>query len=354
MAAKKIQISNDGGSTYTDLPGSQGSFNVAGEPIDDTILGQTFSSSEIGLLGWGISSDGIWKGFAGYVVNLLKAGTPTVADGEAFTQEAGQIYAITNAARQLWDRSDTVVVYDNAVVVGAADIVSIDYLFGRITFRTGYSVTGPVTADISFFGTTVIGRANSYTLTMSAEEIDESDFAAVQANTGYRVFTPGLRTVGLELGGIFDATEALAADVQARTELIIEVDPAGDGSSIARGFFKAVDTGQSGSVGGLEEESVNFALTVPDETSGPVVETPFNWRHTNTTMNQALQDALTSWLGELNTYDVRYLPNGAITQSPLDGKEGNVMFTDISLSGGLDSMNVFNIEMRGTGVVTTV
>ena len=353
MAAKKIQISNDGGSTYNDLPGSQGSFNVAGEPIDDTILGQTYSSSEIGLLGWGISSDGIWKGFAGYVAKLLKIGSATVADGESFTLVSGKIYAIDDSTREIWDRSDTVVVYDGVTDV-TAEVEFIDYLFGRITFKSTYTIIGAITADVSFYAMSAIGKANSYTMTMSAEEIDESDFATVQSNSGYRIFKPGLRTVGVELGGIFDATEALAADVQARTELIIEVDPAGDGSSIARGFFKAADTGQSGSVGGLEEESVNFALTVPDETAGPIVETPFNWRHTNTTMNQALQDVITSWLGELNTYDVRYLPQGAIGQTPNDGKEGNIMLTDISLSGGLDSMNVFNIEMKGTGAVTTV
>lgn len=351
--AKVVQISNDGGSTWDNLPGSQASFNVAGEPIDDTILGQTYSSSEIGLLGWGVSSDGIWKGFAGYVAQLLKSGAATVADGEAFTLVSGKTYSIDAAAREIWDRTDTVTVWDGVTDV-TDEVESIDYLFGRITFKSTYTVIGAITADISYFTPVAIGKANSYTLTMSAEEIDESDFATVQANTGYRVFTPGLRTVNLELGGIFDATEALAADVQARTELIIEVDPAGDGSSIARGYFKAVDTGQSGSVGGLEEESVNFALTVPDETVGPIVELPFNWRHTNTTMNAAIQSAIASWLGELNTYDVRYLPQGAITQSPLDGKEGDIMFTDISLSGGLDTMNVFNIELRGTGAVTTV
>ncbi|MCH9017952.1 MAG: hypothetical protein IIB89_09370 [Chloroflexi bacterium] len=94
----------------------------------------------------------------------------------------------------------------------------------------------------------------------------------------------------------------------------------------------------------MEEETVNFALTVPDETINPGIDIPFNWRHTATTLNQAIQDILTSWLTELNTYDVQYLPEGATGQSPLDGKEGNFMVTDVSLSGGLDNMNVFQVE----------
>ncbi len=354
MAAKKIQISNDAEITWDDLPGSEGSFSVEAEAVDDTILGQTYSSTDVGLDTWSVSSNGIFKGFSGYLAELKLAGTPTVSDGESFTQVAGQVYKIDDAAKEIWDRSDTVVVYDNAID-HTADVESIDYLFGQITFAAGYSVTEPVTADISHFATIVaLGKANAYTLTMTADAIDETDFVIAQGNSGTRIFKPGLRTVNCELTGIFDPAESYKSDVTGRTELIIEIDPAGDGSSIARGFFKALTTAQSGAVGALEEETVNFALTVPDETAGPKITLPFQWRHTATTLNQAIQSALVSFLTELNTYDVRYMPNGAIGESPLDAIKGNFIITDMSLSGGLSNMNVFVIEMTGTGEFTVV
>lgn len=356
MAAKKIRISNDAGVTWEELPGSQGAFNSEAEAVDDTILGQTFSSTDIGLLGWSVSSDGIFKGFSGYLAELKQVGTPAAFTAEAMTQVgATQTYAIADGTKEIWDRSDaTMDILDNAVSVAAADIESIDYLFGRVTFVVGYTPTEPITATGSFFPTAAAGCSNTYNLTMTADAIDTSCFNTAQANNGTRTFEPGLRTVNLELTGIFDATESFKTVLLSRAEIIIEIDPAGDGSSIARGFFKLVTTGQSGAVGALEEETLNFALTVPDETVNAQVEYPFNWRHTATTLSPAIQWALTSWLDELNTYLVQYLPSGIEGASPNDGIEGAIVVTDISLSGGLSNMNTFQMELQGTDEYTVV
>ena len=45
---------------------------------------------------------------------------------------------------------------DNGVTVAAANIASIDYLFGQVTFVGGYTVTGPVTMDASYIPTATI------------------------------------------------------------------------------------------------------------------------------------------------------------------------------------------------------
>ena len=355
MAAKKIRISTDGGTVWADLPGSEGSFNNEGEAIDDTILGDTYNSNEVGLVGWSVSSNGIFKGFAGYVAEIKKQGVPTGFTAEAMTLVSGKTYQIDDTIKRMWDRtSSTFDILDAASPVAAADILNVDYLFGRVTFTSGYSVTAPVTVTGDYFTLLDIGKANTYNLTMTAEAIDESDFATVQANSGNRIFKPGLRSVSLELGGIFDINENFKSDLTARTELIIDLDPEGDGATLARGFFKLATTSQAGAVGALEEETVNFNLQVPVESTNPSVELPFQWQFINTTLQQAIQDCLTSFLTELNTYDVQYLPTGAEGASPLDGIEGNFVVTDISLSGGLSNMNVFVIELQGTGAYTEV
>jgi len=126
-------------------------------------------------------------------------------------------------------------------------------------------------------------------------------------------------------------------------------------SSIARGFFKLATQSQSGAVGALEEESLTFNLYVPDETVNPEVAIPFGWSHSgSTTLNQAIRHLLDSWEQELNTYYVRYLPSGTPGQSPLDGAKGQFIVTDVSLSGDLSSMNVFQASMTGTGAFTIV
>lgn len=352
--AKVIRLSDDGGSTWENLPGSEGSFSSEAEQIDDTTLGQTYQSNEVGLTGWSVSSNGIFKGFAGYVAEIKKAGTPTTMTDEATSLVSGKTYQIDDVTRRVIDRSATVIIEDNTSPVAASNIESVDYLFGRVTFVAGYSVVGSVTITGDYMPITAVGKANTYNLTMTAESIDETDFTTAQGNNGTRVFIPGLRTVALELGGIFDINENSKADLIARNELIIDIDPAGDGSALARGFFKLATSAQAGAVGALEDETLNFTLTVPLEETNPAVEFPFNWQFTATTLSLAIQQAITSWLGELNTYDVQYLPAGSPGQSPLDGVEGNYIATDISLSGGLDNMNVFTMELQGTGQYTEV
>lgn len=353
--AKVIRLSDDGGSIWHNLPGSQGAFTSEADAVDDTILGQTYGSTDIGLVGWKVSSDGIFKGFSGYLAEIKKIGTPVSFTAEAMTLVSGKTYQIDDATKEIWDRSEaTMDILDSGGSIAAVDILNIDYLFGRVTFVASFTPSGAVTATGEYFPTAAIGKANTYSMTMTAESIDETDFTTAQGNSGTKIFQPGLRSVAIELGGIFDSDENAKQDLRDRTEVIIEVDPAGDGSSIARGFFKLATTGQSGAVGALEEETLNFALTVPDETTNPIIEYPFSWQHTASTLSTAIQIALTSWLTELNTYDVQYLPSGQEGESPLDGIEGNFIVTDISLSGGLSNMNVFTIELMGTGAFTEV
>lgn len=355
MGAKAIKISNDGGTTYVTLPGSQGAFNADGEAIEDTILGQIFASAEVGLTNWSVSSDAIWKGYAGYQAEILQVGTTTGMTDEATTLTTGLTYQITDTTKRILDRTVAITIHDNAAPVAAADIESIDYLFGKVTFVTGYTVTGPITFDVaSYFPTVVIGCIQSYTLTMTTDPIDETCFNTAQANGGRRVFAAGLKTVSLEAQGVYSPTDDFKTVLTDRTEVIIEVDPTGSGDAVARGFFKLATQGQSGAVGALEEESLTFNLYVPDETTNPVVEVPFAWEFSGTGLNDAVRWCLDSWEQGLNTYDVQYLPQGETGQSPLDGAEGDFVVTDISLSGDLSSMNVFQAELQGTGAFTVV
>lgn len=355
--AKTINLSDDAGSTWATLPGSEGSFSVDVDAIDDTILGQSYASTETGLGTWSVSSNGIYKGFPGYKCQIKSVDTSTAMSNEAMSLVAGTTatYEIDDFAnKSVWDRTATFT-FDDTGTIPDTSIESIDYLFGRVTLTA--PAGGAVTVDGNYFTTAILGKANSYTLTMTAEQIDESHFDAVQNNNFVRIFAPGLRTVNLELGGIFDASASFKTQVRDGTEVIIEVNPSGaaSGNSIARGYFKPGTTSQSGSVGALEEESITYNLTVPVESNDNNVSYPFNWRHdTGSDMPTGVQIAVDAWIDELKTTEVQYLPQGSTGQSPLDGIEGPVIFSDISLSGGLSNMNVYNVEMVSAGGFTVV
>lgn len=352
MAAKEVQISVDAGVTWRTLPGSTGAFNEETTSIDDTIFGNIYASAEAGLIAWTISAEAIWKGFAGYKADLKEIGTGVAATGEAMSLDSGQIYSIDDTTKEIWDRESTITVYDGTTDV-TSEVEWYDYLFGRIKFVDTYTVLGAVTIDVTYFPTSTLGKGNSYTLTMTANMIDNSDFPTTQANGGYRTYEAGLRTVELELGGIFDATVDAHTKLNTRDTIIVEIDPAGDGYSVGRGFFRMMSNAQSGDVGALEESTLNFSLNVPDD---DFMLQPFGWKHdVGTTLSQAVQDILGKWLDTAdNTFMARYLPEGTTGNSPLDGVEGDVLLTDVSLSGGLDDMNVFTAELQGSGAYTEV
>jgi hypothetical protein len=341
--AKRIRISRDDGATWRTLPGNSGEFNTEMGQLEDTIFGADYESNFPGIGSWTIDANAIIKGYAGYMAKIMRGGTPTAMTGEATSLISGKTYQITSTTRRVIDRNAAVSVLDNGDAVDAADIESIDYLFGRVTFASGYTVTGPITITGQYIPMEQVARGNSYTLTQTANAIDDTDFETAQANDGLRKYVPGLKTVALELGGIYDESNDWSTILFGRDELLIEIDPTGTGKSVARGFFRANTQGQSGDVGAQEEETVSFSLSVPDVDN---MEAPFRWAHTNDTpLNLAVRDALAAWQDE-EVIMIAYIPDGAV------GKMGEGVITDLTLSGGLDGMNEFTVSVQGSDGVS--
>ena len=341
--AKSVQVSDDAGVIWHTLPGGSGEWNDDADQIDDTIFGQSYQSNEVGLITWNASANALYKGFAGYQAVVKKVGITTVMTAEAMSVVSGLTYEIDDVTKEVWDRALTLTILDNASPVVAANIETTDFLLGRVTFIPGYSVIGDITVTGSFFPMIQVARSSSFTLTQTVAVIDRSDFPTVQANGGYRVFNPGLRTVGLELGGFYDATSDMRTILVNRSEVVIEINPDGSGLSLARGFFKLSSRSQSGDVGALEEESTTWVLNVPENTD-PI----FSWKHDgNTTLSQAIQILLAAFIDETKPL-MRYLPDGEDNL----GLSGTVVVTDISLSSGLDAMNEFAANFTGDGAPT--
>lgn len=336
--AKRVQISDDAGATWSTFPGSKAErTNEAGQ-IKDTILGQNYESNFPGLISWQISTNGIYKGFGGYSAKIMKSGTPTTITDEAAALVSGKTYQITSATKRYLDRLTAVVVKDNAVDK-TAEVESIDYLFGRVTFKSSYTPTGPITLSGKYLPMSQIGSAQSWTMTQTANAIDNSVAETVQANGGYKTYEAGLRTVSLSIKGVYKASDDFAALLESRAEMMIEIDPAGNGKSVARGWFRPTTEGQSGDVGALEEMSLTFTLSVPDQEN---IIFPFSWLHaSDSSLNAAIKKALTAWTSG-NLIKVNYLADGE------SGSEGDGIITDVTLSSGMEAMNEFNVKVQGS------
>lgn len=338
--AKRVRISDDDGSNWYTLPANTAEISTEAGEIDDTVFGQDFTSSQTGLIGWTVSSNGLYKGFAGYVATLYKSGSSTVITDEPMVQiGTSKTYQITDTAKNLLNRAVAVVVEDGGSGVDAANIENIDFLFGRVTFISSYTPSGVITFTGAYFPKLSVGCVNAFTLTQTANMNDNTCMDDAKANNGHRTFEAGLKTVSLDLTGIYKASADFRGLLTSRTELMIEICPDGSNKSRARGFFKPMNTGQSGDVGDLEGATITFSLSVPDDERIPY---PFHWLHdSTTTLNLSIQKALDAWLAG-DIIKVAYLPDGTT------GLQGDALITDITLAGGLEVMNEFTLNLQGT------
>jgi hypothetical protein len=339
--AKRVRVSDDSGATWYTLPGNTAELTDEAGDIKDTIYGQDYASSQTGLIATAIKANGLYKGFAGYVATLKKSGTPTTLTDEPMSLVSGKTYKVTDATKQCFDRNTALSFKDDGSALDPSNIESVDYLFGRVTLKSSYTPAGAITvASGKYLPLATIGRSNGFTLKQTTNAIDNTDYDSAQENDGHHTYEYGLRTVSLDIQGIYSSSNDLRTMLQNRAEIVIEVNPDGAGKSVARGFFKPMSTGQSGDVGDLEAQTTSFALSVPDDEA---ITVPFSWIHdAGTTLNVGIQKLLSAWTaGDLIT--ISYLPDG------LTGVMGDAVITDLSLAGGLEVMNEFTVDAQISG-----
>lgn len=198
-------------------------------------------------------SQGIVTLAAGYVV----AGGVMI-NGEATTEIKGSTHQVTASAKRVLDRSKTVVVKDDGNVVDEADILSIDYLFAKSTFVPGYSVAGAVTFDAHYLPLLPVAGANSYTLNLPTEMLDDTDFDHAQS-TGHRRRKYGLDDASVSIKRWDDITGHFKDVIKNREIVVIEVKP-GAGADMFRAYMLCETANSSGDVGALESEELSFQL----------------------------------------------------------------------------------------------
>jgi len=347
MAAKLVRISPDDGTTWYTLPGTTADFSAEASQNDNSVFGSNFASNQTGLKTWSVSGDSLWRGIPGYCVSVKKSGTSTVFTDEAAAQiGTTKEYEIVDRSKSVFDWDTAVVVEDNASVVAATNIESINYAQGSVTFISGYAVTGPVTITGAYLPLAAFGKASSFDLTQTADTTDTTDFETACANGGWATMRPTLLTADLSLSGFYRPENDLFQLLNADDAFVIEINPDGSDESVARGIYKLSSDSQSGDVGGDETEDTSFSLFVPDTT---VPATPFGWRHSASSIPNALPVIQEAWVNKTEL-KVQYLPNGVGSE----GREGNVIVTDISASGSVEGLVTFSVTFDGTGAASIV
>lgn len=340
MAAKSVRVSNDGVTFHT-LPGSTAGISSDSATVDDSIFGTAFSSTQPTLISWTLNANGYFKGFPGYKAQIKRAGAPTIFTGEAASSHADGYY-INDRAKSVWEVG-SITVNDAGSPVNAADIEYIDYLHGGVVFASGYSVTEPVTFDGNYMPTTRICYAQTFSLGQSVDSENITDMCEANDNNGFAVFSYQQQSVELSLDGFYNDASGFLDDLLSRDEVIIEINPDGEGKSVARGYFRATSHSQDGDVGSTETESITYSLSVPEG-----VNYPFKWYHdTTSAIPQGVRVMLDAWESRSNVF-IEYVAEGSAQT-----RTGEVLVTDASLDGGVEDINEFTFDMQGTGALTS-
>lgn len=192
------------------------------------------------------------SGTAGYVFKIKKSGTSTAITSEAMSNTTGNTFQIDDTAKNVFDRTVIPVFYDTGVAIPSGDILSIDYLYGKVTFNSAPS--GAVTVDANYLPLADIAGAKECSIDRTCAIYTSTD----TSNVGFQTKTYGIKDVSISASRFDDVSHDFTTIMENRDVVVIEVAP--DTNKSYRGFFVISDSDASLDINALLEETLNFEL----------------------------------------------------------------------------------------------
>ncbi len=206
---------------------------------------------------------------AGHKTVIKRIGLATLFTDEVMDafSTVNNRYKINDATKDVFDRTTGVTFKSSATgtTISSTDILDINFLFGRVTFKTTHAAS--VVGSGTFLPVSNIAGAHSYTLTQSNGLLDDTDFSS----TGNRTRTPGLQDITLSVSRwdtlstvanaqYFDDHIMNTTGSEGTTRALIELIPGGTTAKTARGWFIVESHNRSGGVADLESGDVELSL----------------------------------------------------------------------------------------------
>ena len=195
-------------------------------------------------------------GQAAYRALIKASGTSTSFTDEPASNTSGNSYRIDDSTKQILDRAVAVVVEVGGTVVASTEY-KIDYLFGIVTFTS--SQTGNVTVTGNYIPTVSVAGANQYSVDITGDILDNTNFVDSQSNGGYRTRQYGMLDVSANISRFDDLAKTFKTKLENRKVVLLEIQPAG-GTETIRGWFVIESSNSQGEISSLEVESLTFQL----------------------------------------------------------------------------------------------
>jgi hypothetical protein len=211
----------------------------------------------------------------GFNCTIKITGTSTAFTGQACTNTTGKTYQLP-AAYRILDPDTTPTVYDNAAPVSANDIESFDYLLGKVTFDSGYTVTGAVTMDGDYYPTWTGAEGRSFDFQRMREMLETTIMGQSYRSRMAGLMDASLTVESLDIGDTDVDSGGGSSQTWVKpwtngTPVVLELTVGASSSKVFR--FWAVE--ESPTVGstfdGLVEGSFAFVLAAQEAADGTIV-----------------------------------------------------------------------------------
>lgn len=222
--------------------------------------------------------------------------------------------------------------------VDSGDIDSFDYLFGKVTFDSGYTVNGTITADLTYIPLAAVAQAQNYDLSLSGDVVDVTDYPTAQANSGTRVQRVGLIEASLSVDRLEDLSHTFEASLLARAPLMVEVVSA-NGDLTIRGWWIQSSLEKSGGVADAIMEGLQFELYGR------------NQNNIGYSAAAGLNSGIAALLSNLlarTAATLQYQIDGT------DGIEGSAYVSSFGLSGELEGVDNWSADLVSGGALSTI
>lgn len=330
-----------------ELPLNDMNMNIEAVQIEDSNI--VTSSGErtrlVGLTDWSVDGNGHVGAAAGYLTTIKKGGTPVSTSAEATTNVSGKIYQVTDTAKRVIDETvtgestyDYITVNDDGSPVASSNILSIDTLFGIVTFTSGYSIVGAITLDYDYIPLADVAQAHAFDLSMSADVRNATDYATAAANSGTRVNKIGMIDRQLSLTRFEDIAHTFKTLLLGRTLCLVEISTT-NGLLTFRGWFYVSTQGNAGAIDALEDQTIEFVLAGRSVTNFSYSE--------SASLNGGLSALLSNFEARTGQ-TMQYLPDGAT------GLSGTALVSELSFSGDIDGVDEFNMALVSGGALSEV
>ena len=168
-------------------------------------------------------------GLPGYLTSVKVTGTTTTMTSEAMSTAttAANTYQITDFTKEIWERGIVPTFSGAGSTLSSTRQTDINYLFGRVTFNA--TQAEPITVSGSYIPTSNVVGAFTYSLEMSNDVLDDTDFQS----TGYRTHNIGLHDVTINISRYETADNTFFDAIALRTPMVVEVTPGGSTTKVS-------------------------------------------------------------------------------------------------------------------------